>query len=68
VSQFTKQPDFSILDLRAHFRGLKYVAETLSVLPQKPGPIVTQQIAAKIVLFGVVNATSQRRCLNKLMR
>ncbi len=52
-----KQPNFSVLDLKAHFRGLKYVAETLKLLPQKPGPIVTQRIAAKIALLGAVNAT-----------
>jgi hypothetical protein len=52
-----KQPDFSVLDLKAHFRGLKYVTETLKLLPQKPEPIVFQQIAAKIALLGAVNAT-----------
>lgn len=52
-----KQPDFSVLDLKAHFRGLKYVAETLKLLPQAPEPIVFQQIAAKIALLGAVNAT-----------
>jgi len=51
------QPNFSVLDLKAHFRGLKYVAETLKLLPQKPEPIVYQQIAAKIALLGAVNAT-----------
>jgi len=56
-----KQPDFSVLDLKAHFRGLKYVAETLKLLPQKPEPIVTQQITAKNALLGAVNATSWRR-------
>jgi putative transposase len=52
-----RQPDFSVLDLKAHFRGLKYVAETLKLLPQKPEPIVIQQITAKIALLGAVNAT-----------
>jgi len=52
-----KQPDFSVLDLKAHFRGLKYVTETLKLLPQKPEPIVFQQIAARIALLGAVNAT-----------
>ncbi|MBM4461643.1 MAG: hypothetical protein FJ011_28445 [Chloroflexi bacterium] len=51
------QPDFSVLDLKAHFRGLKYVAETLKLLPQKPDPIVIQQIAAQVALIGAVNAT-----------
>jgi hypothetical protein len=52
-----KQPDFSVLDLKAHFRGLKYVAETLKLLPQMPDPIVIQQIAAKVALIGAVNAS-----------
>jgi putative transposase len=52
-----KQPDFSVLDLKAHFRGLKYVTETLKLLPQAPEPIVIQQIVAKIALLGAVNAT-----------
>jgi putative transposase len=52
-----QQPDFSVLDLKAHFRGLKYVAETLKLLPQKPELIVIQQITAKIALLGAVNAT-----------
>lgn len=52
-----QQPDFSVLDLKAHFRGLKYVAETLKLLPQMPDPIVIQQIAAKVALIGAVNAT-----------
>jgi putative transposase len=52
-----KPADFSVLDLKAHFRGLKYVAETLKLLPQKPGPIITQRIAAKIALLGAINAT-----------
>jgi len=52
-----KQPDFSVLDLKAHFRGLKYVTETLKLLPQKPEPIAFQQIAARIALLGAVNAT-----------
>jgi putative transposase len=52
-----KPADFSVLDLKAHFRGLKYVAETLKLLPQMPDPIVIQQIAAKVALIGAVNAT-----------
>ena len=52
-----QQPDFSVRDLKAHFRGLKYVTETLKLLPQEPEPIAFQQIAAKIALLGAVNAT-----------
>lgn len=52
-----QQPDFSVLDLKAHFRGLKYVAETLKLLPQAPEPIVIQRITAQIALLGAVNAS-----------
>ncbi len=51
-----KRLDFSVLDLKAHFRGLKYVAETLKLLPQPPEPIVIQRITAQIALLGAVNA------------
>ena len=36
-------PEASVLDLKAHYRGLKYVRETLKILPQKPDPIVIQR-------------------------
>jgi putative transposase len=61
-----RQPDFSVLDLKAHFRGLKYVAETLKLLPQAPEPIVIQQIEARIALLGAVIATQWRRYCNEL--
>lgn len=32
-------PEFSILDLKSHYRGRRYVTETLKLLPQKPEPI-----------------------------
>ena len=31
-----ESPDFSVLDLKAHFRGRKYVTETLKLLPEMP--------------------------------
>ena len=37
-------PHFSIQDLKAYFRGSKYVNETLKLLPQKPDQILIQQI------------------------
>ena len=49
------QPSFSVLDLKAHFRGLKYVAETLKLLPQLPDPFVIQSISAKLSRLGAVN-------------
>ncbi len=33
-------PDYSILDLKAHYRGRKYVEETSKLLPEMPEPIM----------------------------
>lgn len=52
-----KQPDFSVLNLKAHFGGLKYVAGTLKLLPQAPEPVVIHRITAHSALLGTVNAS-----------
>jgi len=51
-------PFFSVNDLKAHFRGRKYVVETLKLLPQKPEPISIDQLFAQILTIGSVNAIS----------
>jgi hypothetical protein len=48
-------PAFSVNDLKAHFRGRKYVAETLKLLPQPPEPILIDQIYADIAQLGRIN-------------
>jgi putative transposase len=48
-------PTFSVNDLKAHFRGCKYVAETLKLLPQMPEPIFIEQIFAHIAQIGSIN-------------
>lgn len=50
-------PTFSVNDLKAHFRGRKYVTETLKLLPQKPEPISIDQLFAQVLAIGSVNAT-----------
>lgn len=50
-----KHPAFSVLDLKAHFRGLKYAAETLKLLPHPPEPFVIQQISTHLARLGAVN-------------
>jgi len=50
-------PTFSVNDLKAYFRGCKYVAETLKLLPQRPEPIFIDQIFANIALIGSINAS-----------
>jgi putative transposase len=49
-------PAFSVNDLKAHFRGRKYVSETLKLLPQMPEPIFIEQIFANIAQIGSINA------------
>ena len=51
----TIHAEFSIEDLKAHFRGLKYVEETLKWLPEKPGPILIQHISEEIAKLGSIN-------------
>ena len=48
-------PEFSVLDLKAHCRGAKYVEETLKMLPEKPEPILLAQIFAKIASLGRIH-------------
>ena len=50
-------PTFSVNDLKAHFRGRKYVTETLKLLPQLPEPIFIDQIFANIAQIGSINAS-----------
>lgn len=45
-------PSFRVNDLKAYFRGHKYVTETLKLLPQKPEPIFIDQIYAHIAQIG----------------
>ena len=47
----------SVLDLKARYRGLKYLHETLKILPQKPELIVIDQIAERLGAIGAVHQT-----------
>jgi len=35
-----RAPDYSVLDVKADYRGYKYVEETIQMLPEKPEPIL----------------------------
>ena len=50
----------SVLDLKAHYRGLKYLHETLKGLPQKPEPIVIQQINEHLGSIGAIHYTQPK--------
>lgn len=49
------QPSFGVLDLKAHYRGHKYVTETIKLLPEKPEPILLTKIFAKVVRIGGIH-------------
>lgn len=50
-------PEFSILDLKSHYRGCRYVSETIKLLPQKPEGILLAEIFEQIVRLGMVHPT-----------
>ncbi len=50
-------PEYSVLDLKSHYRGLKYIHEILKILPQKPEPIVIQQIIDRLSSIGAIHNT-----------
>lgn len=56
IQNLQKDDEFSIQDLKAYFRGSKYVNETLKLLPQKPDQILIQQIFTRITKIGSINA------------
>lgn len=55
-------PSFSILDLKAHYRGHQYVTETIKLLPQKPEPFLLAKIFDHLSTLGSIHAAQP--CLN----
>lgn len=49
--------DFSVLDLKAHFRALKYLSETLKLIPQFSDPFLFQSISSRLTRLGAVHLT-----------
>ncbi|MCI0552241.1 MAG: transposase [Anaerolineae bacterium] len=52
-------PEFGILDLKSHYRGRRYVAETLKLLPQKPDGILLAEIFDQIARLGMIHPACQ---------
>ena len=48
-------PEFSVLDLKSHFRGCRYASETIKLLLQKPDGILLAEIFEQIVRVGMVH-------------
>ncbi|MGI0016163.1 MAG: transposase, partial [Nitrososphaera sp.] len=52
-------PDYSILDLKAHYHGFRYATETIKMLPQKPDAILLADIFQQIARLGTIHPVSQ---------
>ena len=48
-------PEFSVLDLKSHYRGCRYASETIKLLPQKPDGILLAEIFEHIARLGMVH-------------
>jgi IS4 transposase len=48
-------PDSGILDLKAYFRAAKYFEETIKMLPEKPNPILLDQIFNHVASLGCIH-------------
>jgi putative transposase len=48
-------PAFSVNDLKAWFRGWKYVVETLKLLPEMPDSLFIDQVVSQMAALGRVN-------------
>jgi ribosomal protein L19E len=53
-----KNQDFSVLDLKSHYRGYRYACETIKMLPQKPDGILLAEIFQQIARLGAIHAVS----------
>ena len=48
-------PNFSVLDLKAYYRGYRYVTETIQMLPQKPDDHLVSQLFHKVAALGRIH-------------
>ncbi|MBH8562573.1 transposase [Nostoc sp. CENA67] len=51
-------PGSGIIDLKAYYRGFRYVCEMLKMLPEIPEPILLTQIFAKLTTLGRIHNVS----------
>ena len=52
-----RDPDYSVLDLKADWRGSKYVEETIKMLPEKPEPILLAKIRNQVAGLGRIHVS-----------
>lgn len=52
-------PNFSVLDLKAHYRGYRYVTEIILMLPQKPDDNLVSQLFHKVAALGRIHPVKE---------
>ncbi len=52
-----RAPVYSVLDLKADWRGYKYVEETIQMLPEKPEPILFAKMLHRIASLGRIHVS-----------
>ena len=53
-------PDCSVLDLKALYRGAKYVTEAIKMLPQKPEPVLLAHIFTRLTALGRIHVAQSK--------
>jgi putative transposase len=53
------QPEYSMLDLKAQYRGYRYASATIKMLPQKPDAILLADIFQHIAQLGAIHPVFQ---------
>ena len=48
-------PNRSVLDLKAHYRGLSYAEEVIKLLPEKPEPGLLRRLLAQVTGLGRIH-------------
>ena len=51
-----REPEMSVLDVKAYCRGAKYVEETIKLLPERPDAGLLERIVTKVVGIGRIHA------------
>ena len=54
-----QNPDYSVLDLKSHYRGYRYASETIKMLPQKPDAILLAEIFQQLARLGAIHPVFQ---------
>ncbi len=54
-----QNPEYSILDLKSHYRGCRYASETIKMLPHKPDAILLADIFQQIARLGAIHSVLQ---------